>query len=153
MAISAMAADYRGNPRYEHLFFSGIAILILVPVFVGFAPTSFFRGIVRVPRFVQISLAASHQVQMHRRFGLMEFVLACLLIVAGMPAICESLASYAPPGDPRIGAQARAIFPLAGCAVVILFGYYERRSPSVCKRLMTLARASFRMRGWGRYLY
>ena len=153
MAISVMAADYRGNPRHEHLFFSGIAILIVVAVFAGFASTFFLRGIVRVPRFVRISLLASHQVQMHRRLGRVGFVLACLLILAGVPAVCESLARYAPLGRSSTGAQARAIFPLAGIAIVILFGYYERRSTSVHERLMILARGSFRMQGWGRYLY
>jgi hypothetical protein len=35
--------------NYDHRFFSGMAALILVSVFVGFAPTFFLRGIVRIP--------------------------------------------------------------------------------------------------------
>jgi hypothetical protein len=35
--------------RYDHLFFSGMAVLILATVFVGFARTYFLAGVFRAP--------------------------------------------------------------------------------------------------------
>ena len=96
--------------RYDHRFFSGMAALILVPVFVGFAPTFFLRGTVRIPALqrdfmsvahplpllvvadgvvfsswvllliAQTSLVAADRVRLHRRLGLAGFGLACLVV-------------------------------------------------------------------------
>jgi hypothetical protein len=37
-----------GN-RFDHIFFPGIAWLMLIVVFVGFAPTYYLAGLVRAP--------------------------------------------------------------------------------------------------------
>jgi hypothetical protein len=118
--------------NYDHRFFSGMAALILVSVFVGFAPTFFLRGIVRIPALqrdfmsvahplplivvahgivfsswillliAQTSLVAAHRMRLHRRLGLAGFGLACLVVLAGVAVSSEAIARLFPPADPRI---------------------------------------------------
>jgi len=51
MVATGTSVSYhpRGLPgrRYEHVFFSGIALLILITVFVGFAHTYYLAGLLR----------------------------------------------------------------------------------------------------------
>src|ERR1043165_8329710 len=85
--------------RYDHLFFSGMALLILVTVFVGFAHTYYLAGLFRAPLpslivhlhgaafscwivllIVQTSLIAARRIDIHRRVGIGGFTLACLMV-------------------------------------------------------------------------
>ena len=43
-----VARDLPGR-RYDHLFFSGMSVLMLVTVFVGFAPTYYLAGVFHAP--------------------------------------------------------------------------------------------------------
>src|SRR5947208_16025690 len=110
--------------HFDNFFFSGMALLILATVFVGFARTYFLAGVFRAPLpsviihihgavfaswilllIAQISLVSAGRVDIHRRLGLVGFGLASLMIVMGILAASNSLArGFAPPGsdlDPK----------------------------------------------------
>src|SRR4029077_18385221 len=96
--------------RYEHLFFSGIAILMLITVFSGFARTYYLAGVFRAPLpaliihihgaaftcwilllVTQTSLVASGHTNIHRKLGIAGFLLACLMVVLGVMAATNTL--------------------------------------------------------------
>jgi hypothetical protein len=101
-----MATGVIGHPgdrRSDNLFFSGMAVIILASVFMGFAPTYYLAGVFKAPLpnllvhihgavfscgilllIVQTSLVAAGRVDVHRRLGLLGFGLACLMVVLGM---------------------------------------------------------------------
>jgi hypothetical protein len=89
--------------RYDHVFFSCMALLILVTVFLGFAHTYYLAGLFRAPLpslivhlhgaafscwiillVVQTSLIAARRVDIHRRLGIAGFALSCLIMVLGV---------------------------------------------------------------------
>ena len=74
--------------RFDHIFFSGMALLMLVTVFIGFAPTYYLAGVFHAPLpnlliqvhgaafscwilllVAQTSLASAGRVDIHRRLG------------------------------------------------------------------------------------
>ena len=95
--ISQIVSDYRivgkrPTTRYEHLFFSGMAVLILGTVALGFAHTYYLAGLFRAPLpswiihvhgavfsswivllIVQTSLVSVNRVKLHRRLGMVGF--------------------------------------------------------------------------------
>lgn len=108
--------------RFDHLFFSGMALLLATAVFAGFARTYYLAGVfgVPLPSFIihlhgaafsiwiglfvtQTTLVAARRVDLHRRLGVLAFIWACLMIVLGVLAGMDALARGAgPPGrDPR----------------------------------------------------
>src|SRR6267154_134017 len=110
--------------QFDNVFFSGMAFLILVTVFTGFARTYFLAGVFRAPLpnllihihgavflswilllIAQTALVSAGRVDIHRRLGLVGFGLACLMVILGVLAASNSLArNFSPPGsgfDPR----------------------------------------------------
>jgi hypothetical protein len=94
--------------RFDHFFFSGMAWLMLVTVFVGFAPSYYLAGLFRAPLpspiihvhgalsscwilllVTQTSLASAGRVDVHRRLGMAGFILACAMVVAGVLAATD----------------------------------------------------------------
>jgi hypothetical protein len=132
MATVQTGPKPKNRANYDRMFFSAMAALILISVFVGFAPTFFLRGIVKIPPIqrgfmsiaqplpllvvvhgaiftswillliTQTSLIAAHRVRLHRRLGLAGFGLACLVVLAGVAVSSEAIARLFPPADPRI---------------------------------------------------
>src|SRR5882672_3966233 len=115
--------------RYDHFFFSGMALLLLAAVFEGFARTYYLAGVFHAPLpslyihlhgaafscwvlllVTQTSLVSAGRVDIHRRLGIAGFVLACLMIVLGVVAGTDSLLRNA--GPPGRDAQAFYIVPL-----------------------------------------
>ena len=119
--------------RFERIFFSGLAVSILLSVLIGFAQSYYLRGVPNVPRWqafnappypflvhlhgavftlwvllliTQTSDVAVHQVKLHRRLGITGFVLACMLVLVGVMVVCESMARHVPPGHPGVGGRA-----------------------------------------------
>src|SRR5947207_15350077 len=93
------------NRRYERYFFSGMSVLILGTVFLGFAKTYFLAGVFRAPLpswvihihgaaftswvlflIVQTSLVSAGRIDVHRRLGMVGFGLACVMVVLGAMA-------------------------------------------------------------------
>lgn len=150
-------------PRHEHLFFSGMALLLLTTVFVGFAPTYYLAGIVPAPEpgrlnlpsgivrvhavvatlwmllfGAQVSLAAVHRTHLHRRLGGFGLLLACAMVVTGFMAGTDTLMRNVPPG------LAELLFivnftMVALFAVLMAFAFRMRNTPPAHKRLILVA--------------
>lgn len=150
------------NLRFERMFFSGMAALILFSVLVGFAQSYYLRRVPQAPHWrafnsppypfvahlhglvsslwvllliAQTSLVAAHRLKLHRQLGIVGFVLACLLVLIGVAVVCESMARHVPLGYPGIGSQSVALFNILGFAVLAYLGYRQRQNPPTHKRL------------------
>jgi hypothetical protein len=99
---SSVTKEPRALPgrRYDHLFFSGMSLLILATVFVGFARTYYLAGVFHAPLpsltihlhgaaftcwilllVTQTSLVAAGRVDIHRKLGIAGFLLACVMVI------------------------------------------------------------------------
>ncbi|MFN8005494.1 MAG: hypothetical protein U0V70_00405 [Terriglobia bacterium] len=147
-----------GN-RYDHVFFSGMALLMLAMVFVGFAPTYYLAGVFRAPLpsliihlhgaafscwilllVTQTSLVSAGRVDIHRRLGMVGFLLAFLMVILGVLAATDSLVREFDPGrrDPKFF----YIIPLTDMlvfATLIVFAFRARFNPPTHKRLICVA--------------
>jgi len=145
--------------RYDHVFFPGMALLILVTVFVGFARTYYLAGVFRAPLpapiihvhavlftswilllVTQTSLVSAGRVAVHMRMGIAGFVLACLMVLVGVLAATNSLVRGfgGGPGD----AKFFYIIPLTDMlifATLVAFAYGARSNPPAHKRLILVA--------------
>lgn len=145
--------------RFDHLFFSSMALLMLVTVFVGFARTYYLAGVFQAPLpsliihlhgaafscwilllITQVSLVSAGRVDIHRRLGIAGFFLACLMVVLGVMAATDSLVRSAGPvgRDPLFF----YIIPLSNILVfgtVIFFAFRARSNPPAHKRLILIA--------------
>ena len=87
-----------------------MALLLLVTIFIGFAPTYYLAGVFHAPLpsliihlhgaaftcwilllVTQTSLVAGGRVDIHRRLGIAGFLLACLVVILGVLAATDSL--------------------------------------------------------------
>jgi hypothetical protein len=151
--------QFGARRRYEHLFFSGMAILILATVFLGFARTYFLAGVFHAPLpnllihihgaaftswilmlVAQTSLVSAGRVDVHRRLGLVGFGLACLMVLLGVLAATNALdRRMAPPGmDPKTF----YVIPITDMLVfstLIFFAFRARFDPPAHKRLILIA--------------
>ncbi len=145
--------------RYDHIFFAAYAALMLITVVMGFGPTYYFAGVFRAPLqsriihvhavifsswilllIAQTSLASVRRVDLHKRLGIAGFLLACLMVIAGVAAATDSLVRASL--FPGRGAQAFYIVPLSNIfvfAVVMTFAYRLRRDAAAHKRLILIA--------------
>jgi hypothetical protein len=153
----ARTANLPGR-RFDHVFFTCMALVMLVTVFVGFAHTYYLAGLFRATLpspiihihgavfscwilllVAQTSLVSSGRVDVHRRLGVAGFFLGCLMIVLGVVAATDSLARGAPAGrDP----QMFYIIPLTDIllfAVPFYFAFRARRDPTAHKRFIYIA--------------
>jgi hypothetical protein len=162
----AAPATISTNPapgrRYDHLFFSAMALLILISVFVGFARSYYLAGVFRAPLparvihfhgavfscwilllFTQTALVSAHRVDIHRRLGLVGFGLACLMVVLGVLAATDALArNLSPFGvDPKVF-YAVPMSDIFIFAVLIFFAFRERFNSAAHKRLILIATLS-----------
>jgi hypothetical protein len=145
--------------RFEHFFFSGMAFLMLATVFGGFARTYYLAGVFQAPlpsRIIHIhgaafscwilllvaqtSLVSAHRVDLHRRLGIMGFLLACCMVILGVLAGTNSLArGFAPPG---LDAPTFYIVPITDMvifATLIFFAFRNRFDSAAHKRLILVA--------------
>ena len=158
---SSLATKLSGAPgrRYDHWFFSIIALLMLATVFLGFAHTYYLAGVFHAPLpslmihlhgaafscwilllVTQTSLVAAHRVDIHRRLGIVGFLLACAMVVLGVLAATDSLVRNAGPAgrDPKFF----YIIPLTDMvifAALIFFAFRARANSSTHKRLILIA--------------
>jgi len=125
MATEAVARSSDGvkavglpGRRYDHFFFSGMALLMLATVFEGFARTYYLAGVfhARLPSLIiqvhgaafscwtlllvaQTSLISLGRVEIHRQLGIAGFVLASLMVILGVMAATDLLVREGgPPG-------------------------------------------------------
>jgi hypothetical protein len=155
--VHSVYASPAPGRRYDHLFFSGMALLILITVFVGFAQSYYLAGIFQAPlpnRLVHIHgaiftcwilllitqtlLVSAHRVDIHRRLGLVGFGLACIMPVVAIAAAVDSLVRHAS----RPGARAFFAVPtfdILAFLPLIFFAWKHRSNAAAHKRLIMLA--------------
>jgi len=145
--------------RFDHRFFSAMAVLMLATVFVGFARTYYLAGVFHAPLpsliihlhgavfscwilflVAQTSLVSAGRTDIHRRLGIAGFLLACLMVILGVLAATDSLVREAGPAgrDPKFF----YIIPMSNMlvfATVIFFAFRARSNPAAHKRLILVA--------------
>ena len=163
----------QSNRRFEDLFFSGMAVLILATVFLGFAHTYYLAGVFKAPLpsliihihgavfsswilllLAQTSLVTAGRIDLHRRLGLLGFGLACLVVIVGLLAATDSLARHYAPGEPGVGARAFYAIPITDMLVfstLIYFAFRERFNPAGHKRLILIATITLLDAAFGRW--
>jgi hypothetical protein len=146
--------------RTDNYFFCGMAFLLLLTVFVGFARTYFLAGIFRAPLpsllvhihgaafscwivllITQVSLVSAGRVDIHRKLGLAGFGLACLMVFLGVSVASKLLARDVSP-VPVFDAKTFYVIPMSDMVVfttLIFFAYRFRSTPPAHKRLILLA--------------
>lgn len=173
--MATATARPRLKLRSDDLFFSGMAAVSLIVVFIGFARSYFLAGMFRAPLpnlllhihgaaftlwivlFIsQISLVALRRVDLHQRLGLLGFGLASLMIVLGVLAAGDQLARHAAhPGTDTVE-EVRAFYavPLADIlmfSVFVYLGFRNRAYPGTHKRLMLFATVALLDAGFDRW--
>jgi FtsH-binding integral membrane protein len=164
-AVASSAVKVRaGLPgrKYDHVFFSGMAVLLLGSVFLGFAHSYYLAGMFHAPLpsaiihvhgalfsswilflLAQTTLVAAGRTDVHRRIGIAGFILACMMVVAGVWAGTNALArNFAPPG---IDAKTFYVIPITDMlvfAVLVFFAYRARFDSAAHKRIIIIATVS-----------
>lgn len=159
------------NRTLERVFFSGMAVLLCVCVFIGFSPTYFQAGMLRAPLpspilhvhgaiftlwmllfLVQAALISAHRVKWHRSLGTVAFCLPPVMIVLGLIAALDALHRDVQIG--RLDPAASFAIPTIGIAVftvVIYASWKARRRPDTHKRLILLATIGLVEAAFGRF--
>lgn len=157
-SIPAVQARLPGR-RFDHLFFSSMALLLAGAVFAGFAKTYYLAGMIRAPLpslivhlhgaafsvwivllVTQTALVSARRVDVHRRLGIVAFFWACLMVVLGLLAATDALARGAgPPGRDPKAFFAIPVGDMLIFATLIFFSYRNRLHPAVHKRLLIIA--------------
>jgi hypothetical protein len=140
---SARIANLPGR-RFDHVFFTSMALVMLVTFFVGFAHTYYLAGLFRAPlpsRIIHIhgavfscwilllvaqtSLVSAGRVDIHRRLGVAGFFLGCLMMVLGVVAATDALARGSPAGrDPQLFYSSSPSRLIAGEVPPLLATFY-----------------------------
>ncbi len=167
-----ISAPRNSANRTERLFFSGMAIALLITVFAGFAPTYYLRGTFGSPQLTpsllvhglafsawmvllvaQTALVAANRIDIHRQLGILGCALAVLMMVLGAHVAISRTASgltLSPPGmSPlaflTVSLGAIIVFPaLLGSAI------WFRKRPNIHKRLVLIATLELVMAAVGR---
>jgi uncharacterized membrane protein YozB (DUF420 family) len=149
-----------GPPAGERSLYSWAAIVALVFVFAGFAPTYFLKGVLGAPELstlkhvhgivmtawftlflIQVRLVATGNVRMHRKVGTAGIALAILVLAVGMQTgIASARAGVTPlPSIPPLVFLVMPVAELAIFAVLIGAGIAMRKRAAYHKRFMLLA--------------
>lgn len=146
-----------------------MALLLLATVFVGFAPSYYLAGMLRASLpsriihihaivatawmllFVaQVLLVSAQRVNLHRRLGVIGFLLACPLVITGLMAGADTLRRNVPPGLEHllfiININMVGVF-----AVLIALAYRMRSTPPIHKRLILIANIALTFAGFIRW--
>lgn len=157
--------------RYDHPFFSAMAIAMLLSVLVGFGPTYYLAGAFRAQLpapiihihaavfsawilllVVQTTLVAAHRVNIHRRLGLFGFGLACLMPIVGVLAATNRLVRNMAP--PAMDAKTFYVIPMGDMVIfsaLIFFAYRKRTDSPQHKRLVLIATCSLLTAAFARF--
>lgn len=149
----------------DRIFYSGMAVLMALTVFLGFAPTFYLRAWFDWPLYsgeraltplayvhgaifsgwvvlfiVQTALVATRRLAMHRRLGIVGTVLAVAMIVVGLKAAFAAAArGAAPPGVDAITFLAVPVMHMVVFTIFVAAAIWQRRDRESHKRLMLLA--------------
>ena len=150
--------------RFDNVFFSAMALVILATVFLGFAHSYYLAGVFRAPLpspivhihgaamscwmllfITQICLVSAGRVDIHRRLGIAGFLLACLMVLLGVSVATDQLVRNS--ADPTTGVKFQfanflyivAITGILVFAILIFFAFRMRSNPAAHKRLILIA--------------
>ena len=155
----ATGALRQRNRRLDRVFFSAMAVVVLVSVLVGFSQTYFVAPlpnlIVKIHAavfslwilllIVQTSLISANRVDVHRRLGLFGFGLSCVVVIFGVLVATENLVRNYPGFNPNDGGVSfRAFYAVTLSdmlmfSVLIYFAFRKRLDPPAHKRLVLIA--------------
>ena len=169
---SAHQHPYRAvNRTVERVFYSAMAILLCVCVYVGFSPTYFRAGMFRAPLpspilhihgavftlwmllfVIQAALISARRVKWHRSLGTVAFCLPPIMIVLGVIAAIDALhrGVRIGPLDPDVSA-AIPLIGIVGFTIVIYASWRARRRPDAHKRLILIATSGLVAAAFGRF--
>ena len=143
----------------DHRFFTGMAVVLALTAFMGFAPSYYLRGFSAAPPLTtlvhvhgalatswillflaQTSLVSAGRTDLHRRMGVAGVVIASLVVVVGyFTAITAARNGVTPPGGPPpLGFLAVPLGTLLSFALLAAVGISQRRHRDTHKRLMLL---------------
>lgn len=159
-SVTRTAPDKRARTqrRFEHLFFSGMALLILWVVLYGFR-AYFLAGVfgAHLPSLLvhihgaaftlwvlllvtQTSLVRAGRVDVHRRLGIAGFLLACVMVVLGILTPTAALArGVALPGMDPGTFYAVPMLVILFFGTLIFFAFRARFQPAAHKRIILIA--------------
>ena len=159
--------------RYDHLFFSAMAVMMLGTVFVGFAHSYYLAGVFGAPLpsliihlhgaafscwilllVTQTSLVAAGRVTIHRRLGIVGFVLACFMVILGVLAATDSLGRGTGPSG--LDAKFFYVIPITDMlifATLVFFAFRARSNPAAHKRLILVATTALLIAAIARWPY
>jgi hypothetical protein len=159
--------------RYDHLFFSAMALLMLGTVFVGFAHSYYLAGVFGAPLpsliihlhgaafscwilllVTQTSLVAAGRVTIHRRLGIAGFILACFMVMLGVLAATDSLGRGTGPSG--LDAKFFYVIPMTDMlifATLVFFAFRARSNPAAHKRLILVATTALLIAAIARWPY
>ena len=145
--------------RYDHFFFSTMAVVMLASVFVGFAHTYYLAGVFHAPLpsliihlhgaafscwilllVAQTSFVSTGRVDIHRKLGIAGFLLACLMVTLGVLAATDSLRRGT--GPTGLDAQFFYVIPMTDMlifATLVFCAFRYRSNPAAHKRLILVA--------------
>jgi len=156
-AVSQGKHPERAGQR-DRLFFSGIALLVLIAVAVGFARTYFLAGMfwAKLPSLMvhihgalftlwigllvaQVALIAGHRPRWHMRLGIAGMFLAPLMLVIGFATLIAAIKrGFAPPPVVRYIASVDTLL-LCLFAFFVVWAFLARRDAPTHKRLILFA--------------
>ena len=172
IAVQSSVIEKPAGRTAEHLFFSGMSVLIALIVFIGFARTYYLAGyfaakplpapIVHVHGAVftswiallviQSTLAGAGHTRVHRRLGLIGLVLAPIVVVLGVLVALEMVRRFAT--VPTVNSPlifAVALSEITGFALPVFFAFRLRRRPADHKRLILIGTIAMTTAGFGRW--
>jgi hypothetical protein len=172
IAAEPPAIEKLSRRSREHLFFWGMSVLMALVVFVGFARTYFLAGYFHAKPLAapivhihgaaftswllllvtQTSLAASGNIKIHRRLGLVGLGLAPLVVILGAAVAIEMLRRLS--GTAHFDAEgifAVALSEIIGFALPIFFAFRLRHRPDFHKRLILIGTIAMMTAGFGRW--
>jgi hypothetical protein len=159
LAQQQIAVPARTLPgtRFDHLFFAVVAWLMLITVFFGFAPSYYLAGTLqaKLPSLAihvhavvfscwillliaQTSLTAAGRTDIHRRLGIIGFLLACSMLIVGVWAATDQLVRGSHLRDP-LGFYISPLANVIAFAILIVFAYRARFDSAAHKRLIIVA--------------
>lgn len=149
-----------GTRQGTRRFYVGVAIAVLITVFLGFSRSYFLKAYYGSPELsvhvhihglvftswvllflAQTTLVATDRTDLHRKLGVGGAVLAALLLIMGTTTAILRVkggASSPIPGVPPLSFLAVPLFDMVVFAMLIGAGLVLRNRPDTHKRLMTL---------------
>ncbi|HJR15546.1 MAG TPA: hypothetical protein VJ808_01730 [Gemmatimonadales bacterium] len=150
-----------GTTQGTRRFYVGMAIAVLITVFLGFSRSYFLKAYFGTPALsllvhihglvftswvllflAQTTLVATGRTDLHRKLGVGGAVLAAFLLIVGTTTAILRVkgGGAAPiPGVPPLSFLAVPLFDMVVFAILIGAGLVLRNRPDTHKRLMTLA--------------